>query len=180
MSIMKHLKHCETSWNTLKTLWTSRNSQTLAIWCDDIGIRCRDIGTHHGGIGAAISELVQSFRRYRRVVSDDIDDCGVGITLQMCNRVTNHGDMGTFSKPGSIQILIIFPIWPHSSKQINWSNQFKLNSEIGCCYCVAAMSPLSHCGCEIIWELHYLLDSCWMFTMLHALNSLLIELEIQI
>ena len=28
-------------------------------------------------------------------------DCGVGITPQMCNRVTNHGDMSTFSKPGN-------------------------------------------------------------------------------
>ena len=25
-----------------------------------------------------------------------IGDCGVGITPQMCNRVTNDGDMGTF------------------------------------------------------------------------------------
>ena len=24
---------------------------------------------------------------------------GVGVTPQMCNRVTNHGDMGTFSRP---------------------------------------------------------------------------------
>ena len=25
-----------------------------------------------------------------------IGDCGVGVTQEMCNRVTNHGDMGTF------------------------------------------------------------------------------------
>ena len=31
--------------------------------------------------------------------SGDISDCGVGITPQMCNRVTNHGDMGTFYRP---------------------------------------------------------------------------------
>ena len=35
-------------------------------------------------------------RRYRRGV---FGDCGVGITPHMCNRVTNHGDMSTFSKP---------------------------------------------------------------------------------
>ena len=35
---------------------------------------------------------------YRRGVSGD---CGVGITPQMCNRVTNHGDMSTFSTPGT-------------------------------------------------------------------------------
>ena len=29
---------------------------------------------------------------YRRGVSGDIGDCGVGITPQMCNRVTNHGE----------------------------------------------------------------------------------------
>ena len=39
----------------------------------------------------------RSARRLRGVFGN-IDDCGVGITPQMCNRVTNHGDMGTFSK----------------------------------------------------------------------------------
>ena len=64
---MKHLKHCETSWNTLHSMWRYRSSM----------------------------------RRRRRScgVSGDIGDCGVGITPQMCKRVTNHGDMSTFSKP---------------------------------------------------------------------------------
>ena len=31
-----------------------------------------------------------------RGVSGNIGDCRVGITPQMCNRVTNHGNMGTF------------------------------------------------------------------------------------
>ena len=46
-----------------------------------------------------------SARRHRhsRGVPGDIGDCGVGITLQMCNRVTNHGGMGTFSKPGAVE-----------------------------------------------------------------------------
>ena len=48
---------------------------------------------------AAIPALARSFWRYRHGVSSDINDCGVGITPQMCNRVTNHGDTGTFSKP---------------------------------------------------------------------------------
>ena len=47
-------------------------------------------------LGAAIT---RSYRRYRRGVHGDIGDCGVGITPQMCNRVTNHGDMSIFSKP---------------------------------------------------------------------------------
>ena len=72
---MKHhetlLKHCK----------TSQNTQTLTIRCDDIGARCREIGTWRGDIGPRCG------------------DFGVCITPQMCNRVTNHGDMGTFSKP---------------------------------------------------------------------------------
>ena len=61
-------------------------------------------------LGAATSTIARSYRRYRHAVSGDIGDCGVGITPQMCNRVTNHGDMSTFSKPekmhlGSILII---------------------------------------------------------------------------
>ena len=49
---------------------------------------------------AETSAIARSYRRYRRGVSNDIGDCRVGITPHMCNRVTNHGDMSTFSKPG--------------------------------------------------------------------------------
>ena len=49
--------------------------------------------------GAATSAIARSYRGYRRGVSGNIGDCGVGITPQMCNRVTSHGDMSTFSKP---------------------------------------------------------------------------------
>ena len=51
-------------------------------------------------LGAATSAIARSYRRYRRGVYGDIGDCGVSITPPMCNRVTNHGDMSTFSKPG--------------------------------------------------------------------------------
>ena len=51
-------------------------------------------------LGAATSAIARSYWRYRGGVSGVIGDCGVGITPQMCNRVTNHGDMSTFSKPG--------------------------------------------------------------------------------
>ena len=47
-------------------------------------------------LGAATSAIARSYQRYRRGVSGD---SGVGITPQMCNRVTHHGDMSTFSKP---------------------------------------------------------------------------------
>ena len=52
-------------------------------------------------LGAAMFAIARSYWRYRRGVSGDIGDCGVGITPRMCNRVTNHGDMSTFSKPDS-------------------------------------------------------------------------------
>ena len=50
-------------------------------------------------LDAEMSAITRSYRRYRCGVYGDIGDCGVGITLQMCNRVTNHGVMSTFSKP---------------------------------------------------------------------------------
>ena len=50
-------------------------------------------------LGAATTEIARSYRRYRSGVSPDIGDCGVSITPQMCNRVTNHGDKSIFSKP---------------------------------------------------------------------------------
>ena len=50
-------------------------------------------------LGAATPAIARRYRLYRRGVSGNIGDCGVGITPQMCNRVTNHGDMSTFSKP---------------------------------------------------------------------------------
>ena len=55
-------------------------------------IRCYDIGAQCGDISARRSQ------RHRRSLGVS-GDCGVGVTSQMCNRVTNHGDMGTFSKP---------------------------------------------------------------------------------
>ena len=50
------------------------------------------LDTETSALGAATSTIARSYRRYRR---------GVGITPQMCDRVTNHGDMSTFSKPAS-------------------------------------------------------------------------------
>ena len=80
--LVKHetlIKHCETSWNTL----------TLAVWCTNISARCGDINAWRGDIGARWDDI-GAWRR----VSDNISDCGVGITPQMCNRVTNPWHMG--------------------------------------------------------------------------------------
>ena len=87
-----------------------KHHETLFIRCDDIGARCGDVcvwarcghaetlslDAETSALGAKIA---QSYRGYRRGVSGNIGDCGVGITPQMCNRVSNQGDMSTFSKP---------------------------------------------------------------------------------
>ena len=107
---MKHLKHCETSRNSCHSMRRYRRSMRRrrhSMWRRlRLGQRRR---RSRGG---------HSMRRYRRWmrrrrrsmrrrcsivarcgVTSDIGDCGVGTTPQMCNRVTNHGDMSTFSKP---------------------------------------------------------------------------------
>ena len=79
-----------------------KHHETLAIRCDDIGARCGDICVWGSNVGdtwwsfnATISGLDAETSGLgdvgdRRRVSGDIGDCGVGITPQMCNRVTNH------------------------------------------------------------------------------------------
>ena len=63
----------------------------------DVTISALDAET--SALGAATSAIVRSYWQYRRGVFGNICDCGVGVTPQMCNRVTNHRDMGTFSRP---------------------------------------------------------------------------------
>ena len=96
---MKHetlLKHCETSQNTRYLM-------------RHIGGRCGDIDDRRGDISA------------RHGVSGDISFCGVGITPQMCNRVTNHGDMGTFPNLSANQSMIKeLPILTFSSTLVTW------------------------------------------------------------
>ena len=100
---MKHhetLKHSsfdvaldvETSAFGAATLAIARRSFDATISALDAGTSVLD-RAELPGISA------RSYRRYRRGVSGDIGDCRVGITPQMCNRVTNHGDISTFSKP---------------------------------------------------------------------------------
>ena len=123
---MKHLKHHE----------------TVVIRCDDIGARCRDAETsafvaataaiarrsfdttisaldaETSSLDAETSAIARSYRQYRRGVSGDIGDCGVGITPQMSNRVTNHGDMSTFSKPASVEGWFGGSQLPNSHEQV--------------------------------------------------------------
>ena len=61
-----------------------------------------ELDAETSALGTVTSVIARSYRRYR---------CGVGITPQMCNRVTNHGDMSTFSKPVLYHINAPIPCW---------------------------------------------------------------------
>ena len=54
-------------------------------------------------------------RRYWRGV---FGNCGVGVTPQMCNRVTNHGDMVTFSRLESRGVETLTMVELHGSLQL--------------------------------------------------------------
>ena len=71
---------------------------TSAIARRSFDVMISSLDSETSALGAATSVIARSYRRYRRGVSGDF---GIGITPQMCNRVTNHGDMSTFSKPES-------------------------------------------------------------------------------
>ena len=116
-------KHCDTlwttskTWNTLKTLWnimkhlsfdvisaldaetSALDVETSAFMAATSAIARRSFNATISALNAETSAIARSYRWYRRGNSGDISDCGVGITPQMYNRVTNHGDMSTLSKP---------------------------------------------------------------------------------
>ena len=108
---MKHLKQqssfdatisaldVETSAFGAATSAIARRSFDATISALDAETSSLDAET--SALGAATFAIARSYWQYRRGVSGDIGDCGVGKTPQMCNRVTNHGDMSTFSKPDS-------------------------------------------------------------------------------
>ena len=143
LNIVKHVKHSKTTWNTCKTLWyivkhhepLVKHSEPLVKLCEPLVKYHEPLVKNHetlktlwnimkhspfdaetSALSAVTLVLTRSFWQYRRGVSGDIGDCGVGKTLQMCNRVTNHGDigLGTFSKPGPSCIIVFrsSPICP--------------------------------------------------------------------
>ena len=79
----------------------SFDATTLDAETSPLDAETSSLDAETSSLDAETSAIARSYQRYRRGVYGDIDDCGVGITLQMCNRVTNHGDMSTFSKPVS-------------------------------------------------------------------------------
>ena len=72
-------------------------------------------------LDAETSAIALSYQRYRHGVSGDICNCGVGITPQMSNRVTNHGDMSTFFKPVSQPATSSADL---SAMIVNWHNTY--------------------------------------------------------
>ena len=76
---------------------TSAATSAIAWRSFDATISALDAET--SALVAATSAIVRSYWRYRCGVFGNIGDCGVDVTPQMCNRVTNHGVMGTFSRP---------------------------------------------------------------------------------
>ena len=118
------MKRSKTLWTTLKTLWTTlktlwnitKHSNTSHSMSRDVSARRHRCLARRHWCSAwrhwrSARRHWRSARRHRRSrgVSGDIgagfpaiSTISVGITPQMCNRVTNHGDMGTFSKPDSL------------------------------------------------------------------------------
>ena len=70
------------------------------------------LGAETLALGAATSAIARSYRH------GVFGDYGVGITPQMCNRVTNHGDMGTFYKP--VLLLLRMRTVPPFSRFVGW------------------------------------------------------------
>ena len=92
----------KTSWNTLKTLWNimkhSNTCHSMRQYRRSMRRRWR-LMRRRRRLMRRRRRLMRR-RRRSRGVTGNIGNCGVGVTSQMCNRVTNHGDMCTFSKPG--------------------------------------------------------------------------------
>ena len=72
------------------------NVETSAFGAETSAIARRSFDVTISALDAEMLAIARSYRRYRCGVSGNNGDCGVGITPQMCNRVTNHGDMSTF------------------------------------------------------------------------------------
>ena len=67
-------------------------------------------------LGAATSAIARSYRLYRHGV---FSDCGVGVTPQMCNRVTNHEDMCIFSRP-ELWLWVVTSLLSHRECENLW------------------------------------------------------------
>ena len=105
----------ETSWTTSKTSWTTSKTSrnTLKILWNIM----KQSNTRHSiqQYRRSMQTRRLSAQRYPRScgVFGNIADCSVGVTPQMCNRVTNFGDMCTFSRPVSKTPIVTYATeWP--------------------------------------------------------------------
>ena len=101
---MKHHETLEhTSFNAtipaLNAKTSALDMETSAFGAATSAIARRSFDAMISALDAETSAIARSYRRYQHGVSGDVSDCGVGIAPQMCNRVTNHGDMSTCFKP---------------------------------------------------------------------------------
>ena len=76
--------------------------ETSTFRAATLAIARRSFDATISALDAETSAIARSYHRYWRGVNGD---CVVGITPQMCNRVTNHGDMSTFSKPALLALV---------------------------------------------------------------------------
>ena len=93
---MKHSSSNATT-SALNAETSALDVETSAFGAATSAIAQRSFDATISALDAETSGSVLRLRRSRGVIGD----CGVGITPQMCNRVTNHGDTSTFSKPGN-------------------------------------------------------------------------------
>ena len=91
VALSRSLRNTSHSMRRYRHFMQRHRRGNIGAWCSDVGTRCSDIDARCSDISAqrAILALAWNFCRYWRQVSGDF---GVGITPQMCNRVTNHGD----------------------------------------------------------------------------------------
>ena len=88
---MKHLSFDATI-SLLDVEMPSFGAATLAIEQRSFDVTISALAAETSVLGVVTSGIARSCWRYRRGVFGDI---GVGVTPQMCNRVTNNGDMVT-------------------------------------------------------------------------------------
>ena len=114
--IARLIKHCLTSWNTYKTSWnscktlwsarkTSWNTHTRKTLWNVMKHSNTSRSGRRYSLSMPISAAGRSFRRY-------FGDCSVGITLQICNRISNPWDVGNFSRP------VMQQEWCHSHSDV--------------------------------------------------------------
>ena len=102
---MKHSKHIVKLYETLEH--SSFNATISMLDAETSAFGAATLAIARRSFDAMWRRRCSAWRCWRsHGVTADIGNCRVGITPQMCNRVTNHGDMSTFSKPDPLGIFL--------------------------------------------------------------------------